>query len=359
MKKIAFFAHAGLSKPGGVERVLSIIANELIEKGYDVSIISYTHSVPFYSLNKNIKLLSLDYNITYNSFINSILFLKIIKKLKKIIKVNNFETVISVGIESSVILSLSLFLFPNFNKISWIHYSYHHQIKFRDIIFRKILGHTFNRIVVLNRTDKVEYAKLFKNKVFHIPNPKTLNSFEVSNLNNKRLLAVGRLDKVKNFQTLIKIFHIVINQSNLKDWNLHIFGNDHGEKPLLIKTIYDLDLSNNVFIHDAIPNIEKEYIRSDIYLMTSIDECFPLVLLEAKEFGLPIISFDCNSGPRDIIHDCEDGFLINVNNVEEYVNKLTFLISDYQERIKMGNNAKKNVREFDVITIIDKWLQIL
>jgi len=260
-KKIIFFVHAGLTKPGGVERVLSIIANELCLRGISVSIISYNEGKPYYPISPKIDLISLNHNISNNSFFNSVIFLKVIFKFKKLILNNGYDTVISVGIESSLIVSLSLLFNKSIKKISWIHYSYFHLKKIRDRLFRTVLGYQFNNIVIINKTDIKEFTKIFKNRIVYIPNPKTLNSTITSSLNNNILLSVGRLDKVKDFHTLIKIFSIVKKEKEFDKWGLKIFGNNHGEKESLLKLVADLKLQNSVYISDAVSNIESEFFK--------------------------------------------------------------------------------------------------
>jgi len=358
-KKIVFFVHAGLSKPGGVERVLSILANELYLNGLSVSIISYNIGKPFYPINNEIKLISLNHNVSSSSIINSIIFFRVILKFRKLILNNGYETVISIGTESSLIVAISLLFNKSVKKISWIHYSYFHKQKIRDWLFRHVFGYQFNKIVILNKTDANEFSKLFKNRVIHIPNPKTLNSNITSKLNNHVLLSVGRLDKVKDFHTLIKIFSIIKKTNQFDSWVLKIFGNDHGERESLLKLVSELKLEKFVYINNAILNIEEEFFKSDVYLMTSKDECFPLVLLEAQEFGLPIVSFDCPSGPRDIINHNIDGYLVKVGDINEYVQKLRLLMNNFELRRIMGEKARMNVRKFNIDNIVHRWLEIL
>ena len=168
-------------------------------------------------------------------------------------------------------------------KFIWIHYSFFHKLNLRDKFFRKFLARRFQKILVLNKTDFKKYSELFPNLIEYIPNPVSFYSNERSTLNNKTMIAVGRIDKIKGFDLLIKAFSKIVHQHHVLNWKLNIIGSDGGEKKYLNQLIKDLDVEKRVFIKDAVNNIKEEYLCSDIYVMTSINECFGLVLLEAQE----------------------------------------------------------------------------
>jgi glycosyltransferase involved in cell wall biosynthesis len=360
MKRIVFFLHAGLGKPGGAERVLTIIANELSRLNYHVSIMSYSlEDKSYYPLSDKVHRIPLGYNISKSTFINTFLFFKIIFKLRKQVKINKTDIIIPLGTESAIITILSLFFLPRVKKMVWIHYSFFQKLKLRDRLFRRIFIKYFDKLLVLNKTDFKKFNDLFPNKVEYLPNPVSFKSNEFSTLNNKVFIAAGRIDKIKGFDQLIKSFNIVVNEYGHKDWRLRIFGKDGGEKSNLKILIENLKLTSNVFIFDAVNNIKQEYLLSDVYLMTSINECFPMVLLEAQAIGLPIISFDCNSGPRDIIENNINGFLIDPYNIHSFASAMSLLINDFELRAFMGRNAKQSVKQFYLENIIIKWQNIL
>ena len=152
--------------------------------------------------------------------------------------------------------------------------------------------------------------------IYRIPNPIVFESNKVSKLEEKTVISVGRLSEIKGFDNLIKAFKKV----NLKypNWKLKIFGEDFGEEKKIKKLIRNLELDKNVLIMGHSENLKFEYLKSSMFVMSSKFECFPMVLLEAKEIGLPIIAFDCESGPRDLIVHERDGFLIKPENIKEY-----------------------------------------
>lgn len=360
MKNIIFFITSGLKKPGGAERVLCLIANNLSKLGYNVSILSYnSENESFYYLSDDIKRISLGYSMSKNWFSNKIEFIKLFFKYRLIVKQNKSNIVIPLGTEAAIITSVALLFYSNIKKMVWIHYSFFQKLKLRDIFFRKIFIRSFDKIIVLNKTDKEKFSELFPGKVEYIPNPVSFTSIETSKLNNKVCIAAGRLNKIKGFDLLINAFYIVVNKYGHSDWKLKIFGNDDGEKTALNCLINKLNLANNVIINNAILSIKEEYLSSDTYLMTSLNECFPMVLLEVQEVGLPIISFDCNSGARDIVEDGVNGILVEPYNVLAFAEAISKLIKDENLMIEMGKQAKMNVKKFYIENIISKWQNIL
>jgi len=93
--------------------------------------------------------------------------------------------------------------------------------------------------------------------------------------------------------------------------------------------------------------------------MTSRSEGFPMVLLEAKAFGLPIVSFDCETGPSEIVKNNEDGFIVPMNDTVQFTEKLDLLVNNFDLRKKMGRKATENVKEFYPDKIIKQWEDIL
>lgn len=111
----------------------------------------------------------------------------------------------------------------------------------------------------------------------------------------------------------------------------------------------------NVKFHNPVINIKDKYLESSIMLLTSRSEGFGMVLIEAMECGLPCVSFDCPSGPADIIKNDEDGFLINLEDVNAMTDKISLLIENKELRKTMGEHAKKNVKRFSPDNIVRLW----
>ncbi len=106
-------------------------------------------------------------------------------------------------------------------------------------------------------------------------------------------------------------------------------------------------------------DVKKEYLNADIFILPSRKEGFPFVLLEAKNYGLPIISFDIPTGPKEMIDNGKDGFLIKFGDVDGFVKKLKLLINNEKLLKEMGKNSKKSVYKYSKEEIMKKWFQII
>lgn len=119
-----------------------------------------------------------------------------------------------------------------------------------------------------------------------------------------------------------------------------------------------MDLNESITIHQPNQNIKKEYLNSSIFVMTSAYEGLPMVLLEAIELGLPTVCYDFKCGPKDIIIDGENGFLIKDGNSEAFIKGINRLIEDKSLRKKMGNKAKLLSARYSQEAIMHKWIEL-
>ena len=191
---------------------------------------------------------------------------------------------------------------------------------------------------------------------FYIPNPLSFYNNNLSTLNNRTIINIGRLTSDKRQDLLLKIWREVSEKH--PDWKLKIVGT--GElKNELIQTIKNFNLVNSVKVIEPIKDVESLFLNSSIFTFTSRYEGFGMVLAEAMACGVPCISFDIPSGPRDIIENNIDGFLIEDNNIRQYINKLDLLMSDTNKRLYMGKMAREDVKIFLDYKIEKKWNSLL
>jgi len=349
---------------GGIERILSIKANYLSEQNdFEVHIITSEQKKKesCYPLNDSVYLS--DININYNrlkSYFHPINLLKLPRhffllrnKLKKI------NPDIVVVCNHSTDTYFIPFLLKKIPKVKEFHFSksieeVHRKnskskkkyfLKFADYVQSK-----YDQLVVLNPDEAAYYHS---NNVTIIPNPLTFFPEKVSELKKPVAIAAGRIAPVKAYDVLIDIWKVVFLQN--KEWELHIYGPGDVEYiNYLQKKIDDNGLSKNVFLKGKTNRIQSKMYNSSFFLMSSLNECFPLVLLEAQACGLPIISFDCPHGPKNIISNL-NGMLIPMGDNLSFSQAIIELILDYDLRIKMGGNARKNSINYDIHTIMTQW----
>lgn len=216
-----------------------------------------------------------------------------------------------------------------------------------------------NYLATLTDDDTLDYKKLFSNEKIQIV--KLTNSIppfesKLSNLEDKTILAAGRLVPQKGFDLLIEAFAKIVDK--VPDWKVKIFGAGK-DKEMLQDMIAERHLYNNVLLMGPTQEIEKELTRSSIYALSSRFEGFGMVIVEAMQCGVPVVSFDCPKGPGEIIAHNEDGILVEDGNIDAFADALLELIEDKNKRIKFGEKAVENVKRYTIDEIGKQWDSVL
>ena len=213
----------------------------------------------------------------------------------------------------------------------------------------------YDHIVVLTHEDRNLHWKTTKN-ISVIPNAVELSPTpNVSSGFNKKIIAVGRLVRQKNFLSLIRAFRMVVFQH--PDWVLEIYGNGP-QKQMLQKAVDEMNLNDNVFLMGHAIQINEKMSEAYCFVLSSINEGFGLVLIEAMSNGLPVVAYDCPCGPKDIITDGIDGILVPTSNERILAEKICYLIEHPQKRIIMGEAAKEKATEYNIEKIIPLWMEL-
>lgn len=208
----------------------------------------------------------------------------------------------------------------------------------------------FEKFVVLTQEDAKMWGDIPNIEV--IPNAAMFVADKYSDCSEKRVIAVGRLDYQKSFDRLIEVWEIV--HPYAPDWRLDIFG--QGEwKDMLNQMIKDKGLESCVKINEPTKNIGVEYAKSSILVMSSHYEGFPMVMIEGMACGLPAVSFDFKCGPRDIIDDGVNGYIVEDGDIGDLAQGLLNLIKDEPLRKSMGGAAKSVVERYSEEKVMSKW----
>jgi len=205
------------------------------------------------------------------------------------------------------------------------------------------------------------------NNVQIIPNPLTyplplhkersIHPSSVILRNKKVILASGRTHDDKGFDMLLRAFSQI--NDRYPDWDLIILG-DGEERDDLNRMLFDLEISDRAYLPGSVGNIAEWYERADLFVLSSRVEGFPNVLLEAMAYGLPCISFDCDTGPRDIIQDGVNGILVNPKEKElGLLNAISEMISNEKLRSNIANNSILLRDKYSVGNIMQKWDNVL
>ena len=357
---------------GGVERVLTLKANYFAENfGYDITIIlTEGKGKPyFYPLSDKIKVINL--NIGFEELWKCSFIKKIFVYLKKQHRYKIELTRELMRIRPDITISL-LRREINFLstikdgsvKVGELHVNRSNYRNFEDndtnvikSIFAKIwmkdlVRHLrrLDKFVTLTQEDKLQWGEL--NNVIVIPDPLSFHTDVVSPLVSKRVIAVGRYVYQKGFDLLLRAWSLV--EKKCEDWSLAVYGQGNRRPYMLLMEDLGLD-RNRCFLNGPVNDICQEYINSSIFVFSSRFEGFGMVILEAMTCGLPVVSFDCPCGPKDIITANEDGLLIENGNVEELASAIIRLISNPLLLSKMAKSATENVERYKMEHIANKW----
>jgi glycosyltransferase involved in cell wall biosynthesis len=151
---------------------------------------------------------------------------------------------------------------------------------------------------------------------------------------------------------LLKAWSIV--EKSCKDWTLDVYGNGNREPYESLTRQMSIDTSR-CHLHGPVTDVLKEYYSSSIFVLPSRYEGFGLVLIEAMACGVPVVAFDCENGPRSIITDGVDGFLIPPFDIDAFAEKVILLMNDDSLRKKMGENAQRTSSLYDIESVGFQW----
>jgi glycosyltransferase involved in cell wall biosynthesis len=218
----------------------------------------------------------------------------------------------------------------------------------------KMAVKSLDKLVVLTKKDLNQWKITHKN-VIHIPNINALSNPLKSKLISKKVVSLGRLDAQKGYDMLIDSWRLI--GTIHPDWTLEIYGQGKWYQ-MLQEKIINYNLNGKVILKGIATDVEKVYCDSSIYVMSSRYEGFGMVLIEAMSCGLPVVSFNCEHGPSDIITNEHDGFLVEPNNFVQLAEKILHLIENEKARKNMGSNAIKSVKRFSKEPIMRMWLEL-
>ncbi len=344
---------------GGLERVVAQTINLLSENGNQVTLIVLDKSPSsFFPIHQNIQIINIpsNFGITTKGNIISrkLKMLTDIQKLKKILLLLSPSAII--GSEYPFSIAAVLAMKGKAKIFSWehTHFNPSNRNRFWNKLFR-LYYPKLDSVICLNEDEKKLYSP-FNKSVNVIPNFITPKR-RYSDLNQKIVLTVTRLIPAKG------IAYLLLAASNILQmhptWKWKIIGDGEMWQEA-VKFVTTKKLEGRLVLQKATRHdIEKEYAGASLFVTTSLQESFGMVLAEAMSYGLPCISFDCDTGPRHIITNNEDGLLVEKENPEKLAAAISLLIENEDLRKKMGEKAIANVQRFSPEKIYDFWKELL
>lgn len=357
----------GLYNSGGMERVLSCKANYLASRGYEISIVTTEQRgrALFFPLDERIKTydLGINYEVSNGSLWGKLVGFFFLQRrhrarLEALVEELHPDVMVSMfGNDERIVPCLKdgsrKVLEYHFSKLKRLQYGRQGLWRYLDLWRMRAderIVQLFDRFVVLTEEDRALWGSLSNMEV--IPNPLPFESQAMSSLEHKRVIAAGRYEYQKNFADLISIWAKV---SPLHpDWRLAIYG-DGSLRQELEALVLRLGLTETLSLLPATRDMHREYLHSAIYALTSHYEGLPMVLIEAQSMGLPIVSYTCQCGPRDIVSEGEDGFLVDLYDKDRFALRLSQLMADSDLRQRMGARAREASSRYELDQVMAQW----
>lgn len=360
MKNICFLID-NMSHTGGTERVTSMIANELVNNQCNVFLLSVSEcEKTFFDIDQSIQTFSLfSEKVSMKKiFINAFSTILKIRKFALLNKIDTFIVVDSI---------YCLFTVPALSRlkikhICWEHFNF--KVNLGTIlrkVARRLAAKYCSIVVTLTKRDKQLWENgldIINAKIIPIANPSPYEKIEHNpSIEFKTVLAVGRLTNQKGFDLLLEAWADFCK--NDSDWLLRIIGSGKDEALLKLKA-ENLQITNRVEFLQTTKNIKYFYERCSFFCMSSRFEGLPMVLLEAQSYGLPIISFDCDTGPDELIEDNVNGYLVEPLNTHQLALALDKAINlSKVEYKRVSNCARMNSENYSIKFIIKQWVDII
>lgn len=358
MKKNICLITSNLNVFGGAQRVCINLANEFAERGYKIKVVSLEFCIkPVYKLG-NIEFISVKKNIRARDILKPSVFIKI----RKIFK--DFSTdiimVVGVGATFGVIPALG----TKARIIICEHTAYKNKFEqnVRKNINRYIGVKIANKIVTLTKDNMGECKRRFKvndSKVTYIynfaPDSNEKEKQEPYNFNSRKIITVGRIEPVKGYDMLVDVAELVFKNNTSWSWDIYGDVEDREYFQMISEKIKQRNLDTKIHFRGHSDNLQTIFPQYAMYVMTSYNEGLPMVLLEAKSAGLPLISFDIATGPNEIIRNGFNGELVAAYDVNKMASVIMEMMENGERRVVYSNNAKVIDDKFLKNNVVSKW----
>ena len=344
MKKKILFTIPTLAG-GGAERVVSVLTDALIELGYDVAILLEKRVDNEYTINSKVKIYLFDKDYSRNKG----------NKISRMIKRNKIYSTVLEDYRPDYIVP---FLVGMVRELYFIAKRMNIKIigtlrnnpKDSSYIYRKIQNYVLENCtsVYLQTEEQRKFiTKKANQKAFCVPNPVSKEVLLANrNLDGRKkitkFITCGRLNKQKNHIMMIEAFLKL--HKDYPETILEIYGEGQ-EYDTITEKIHEENAEKYIFLMGKTNNIVKTLCDADAFIFSSDYEGMPNALMEAMAVGLPCVSTDCPTGPKELIGNNERGILTPIGDSTEFYYAMTKFVEDYQYAIELGEKSRKYIIE--------------
>lgn len=387
VKTICFFS-GDITRSGGTECVAVMLANALARQGsYRIRIVSLTEQAanarPYFSLDPGIR----HYALAKQWIQPGCGYIPIIPRLRRFLLKHHVDILIDIDTVLDV-LSVPASWFTHVKVLSWEHFNYRFEIsiKYRKWIIRHMTPRA-DLLITLTNDDKKQFLQAVKkkrkkhlpvcaiqnpipdpaiypghsksqggNRSQNFPVPTSMDDMVQTSEKELWIITAGRLTYQKGMDYLVQAAELVLKK--YPRWSWIVLG-DGEQRDFLNAQIQDKGLKGRLILAGQAADVSSYLKKAQIFVLTSRWEGMPMCLLEAKAHGLACISFDIATGPREIIADHCNGFLVPAFNCKKMAGYIGKLIEDAALRQVFCENAKLDIEKFQMDTVLKKWEKVL
>lgn len=358
MKKICFVNY-DMTVTGGVEQVTTSLANAFCAE-YEVflfAVFGKGRKVPF----------DLDSRIHYHAELSGDCRIrqritKCFRPLRRLIKENKIDVVFLMENHPALVASPVRFC----TKAKYVfcdHGALMNEWEKKDITFFRFWDSWIShKTVTLTEQNRQDYMKKFHTnpkKIQSIYNwiaPHVIDSRQEYRADSKQIITVGRMSEEKGYDMLLEVAKKVLPDN--PDWQWHLYGS--GDCFAWVEAeIKKSGLEDQIILKGNVKNAYRYYAEYAFLVLPSYREGLPLVLLEAKACGLPMVSFDVTTGPREIIRDGKDGYLIPPYQLDVMAERIQSLMRNREKRIAFSEQTADNLDKFQKEKIYQEWKELI
>ena len=348
MKKEILIVTGSLRR-GGAERVISILSNELVERGWKIHICSVLFSAIGYEINPQIDIIDLSKE-DKNQLIDTP---RIIKSLRNTIIRIKPDAVISFMVSINIVTwmatrGLKTRFIPSERNDPSVGRG-----KIKQWLSCLAYASSYKTVFQTERA-KQFYSQKIQKKAIVIPNPVSVDQLRDPNPKHK-IVSVGRLEPQKNRKLLIEAFSDVYQRH--PEYSLHIYGEGSLERELK-KQIDDIGLTGKIILHGNVNDVHKQIADGEFFVLSSDYEGLSNALIEAMTMGLPCITTDC-AGACDVVENGIDGIIIPIRDRKRMAEAMEELICDPSLRHRFSEKAKRHSVRFKTDGVVDQWEKLI
>lgn len=355
--KIGFLI-GNMSRTGGTERVLQQIANGLAERGHSVVVLSvWGLDRPSFPLDGRVVFRRLREDCPrgpaghWNA----------IRAIRRALRREAPEVLVDVDLILTVYTLPAAAGLPGLRRVAWEHFNYYYRFPKHNrlrALARRLAARFSHAVVVLTEEDRGYYERnlRIRGRLCRIYNPKpSAPGVPAAGGEERMVLAAGRLTHVKGFDLLLESWALL--EKDFPGWRLCVAGDGEDREKLL--EIIEKKGLRAVELPGRVSDMEAWYGRSAFYVLPSRGEGFAMVLLEAMACGRAAVSFTCRTGPREIIRDGVNGFLVPEGDTAAFAERMRRLMESPELCREMGRQARASLDTFDRDRILDQWEELL